>query len=69
MSNPLPAFWLKLREAQQACSKVDAYDLRSQDIMSAAVYNQLLEEQRAAARRLIRHCLRHRKHLEKVLAT
>jgi hypothetical protein len=68
MSNPLPEFYRRLRDAQQSIAKVDAYDLRSDDTKSKAVFQTLDDERKIAARRLVRHCLRHRKALEKVLA-
>lgn len=57
--NPLPRFFLLLREAEQAATSVDRFDLHSEDNESRKTYLGLLKDQVRACSALIRYCRTH----------
>lgn len=67
--NPLPDFFLLLREAHHASEAVDCFDLRSEIAESKAEFDRLCAEQAAACIALVEYCSSHQAELERMLRT
>jgi len=67
--NPLPDFFLLLKEAHHAAKAVDDFDLRAEISESKAEFDRLCAEQAAACIALVQYCSSHQAELEEKFRT
>ena len=67
--NPLPDFFLLLREAHHASEAVDCFDLRSEIAEDKPEFDRLCAEQAAVCIALVQYCSSHKAELERMFRT